>query len=52
VSCSKCEGGNGVKDGVVKGRQRYLCKAVWVSTYRPIPWEEPCPQATGLGMVP
>jgi len=27
VSCSKCEGVNCVKDGVVKGRQRYLCKA-------------------------
>ena len=27
VRCSKCEGRHGVKDGVVKGRQRYLCKA-------------------------
>jgi len=27
VSCSKCEGVNCVKDGVVKGKQRYLCKA-------------------------
>ena len=36
VSGSNCDGVNCVKDGVVKGRQRYLCKAVWVSTYRPI----------------
>ncbi len=27
MSCSKCEGVDCVKDGVVKGRQRYLCKA-------------------------
>jgi len=26
VSCSKCKGVNCVKDGVVKGNQRYFCK--------------------------
>ena len=26
MKCPKCESGNWVKDGVVKGKQRHLCK--------------------------
>ena len=26
VNCSKCKGMNCVKDGIVKSKQRYLCK--------------------------
>ncbi len=27
MNCPKCNSGNYVKDGIVKGKQRYLCKS-------------------------